>query len=176
MTAQQVNDGFGQWRDALNGVAKLAGWEQRVASSRVSGTRVVRGRGIAIGGFAASQVGIVAEVEVDRLTGKIRPLHLYAAQVAGLTVYLDGVLNQLEGNLIMGASRALHEQVRANTRRATSLDWSTYPILRFDALPASVTLVQSSMPEEDQSEISGVSRSVSNLGSSLGTAVAGNLS
>ena len=29
------------------------------------------------------------------------------------------------------------------------------------------------MPEEDQSEISGVSRSVSNLGSSLGTAVAG---
>ena len=40
-------------------------------------------------------------------------------------------------------------------------------------LPASVTLVQSSMPEEDQSEISGVSRSVSNLGSSLGTAVAG---
>jgi MFS family permease len=41
------------------------------------------------------------------------------------------------------------------------------------ALPASVNLVQSSMPEEDQGEISGVSRSVSNLGSSLGTAVSG---
>jgi MFS family permease len=41
------------------------------------------------------------------------------------------------------------------------------------ALPASVNLVQSSMPEEDQGEISGVSRSVSNLGSSLGTAIAG---
>jgi MFS family permease len=40
-------------------------------------------------------------------------------------------------------------------------------------LPASVALVQSSIPEEDQSEISGVSRSVSNLGSSLGTALAG---
>jgi MFS family permease len=41
------------------------------------------------------------------------------------------------------------------------------------ALPASVVLVQSTIPEADQSEISGVSRSVSNLGSSFGTAVAG---
>jgi MFS family permease len=40
-------------------------------------------------------------------------------------------------------------------------------------LTASVNVVQSSMPEEDQGEISGVSRSVSNLGSSLGTAIAG---
>jgi MFS family permease len=40
-------------------------------------------------------------------------------------------------------------------------------------LTASVTVVQSSMPEADQGEISGVSRAVSNLGSSLGTAVAG---
>jgi MFS family permease len=41
------------------------------------------------------------------------------------------------------------------------------------ALPASVNIVQSAMPEKDQAAISGVSRSVSNLGSSLGTAVAG---
>ncbi|MDC3957042.1 MFS transporter [Polyangium jinanense] len=40
-------------------------------------------------------------------------------------------------------------------------------------LTASVNLVQSSVPDEDQGEISGISRSVSNLGSSLGTAIAG---
>jgi MFS family permease len=40
-------------------------------------------------------------------------------------------------------------------------------------LAPSVNIVQSSMPERDQGEISGVSRSISNLGSSLGTAVAG---
>jgi predicted MFS family arabinose efflux permease len=40
-------------------------------------------------------------------------------------------------------------------------------------LTASVNLVQSSFPEEDQGEISGLSRSVSNLGSSLGVAIAG---
>ncbi len=40
-------------------------------------------------------------------------------------------------------------------------------------LTSSVTVVQSSFPEEDQGEISGLSRSVSNLGSSLGVAIAG---
>ncbi len=40
-------------------------------------------------------------------------------------------------------------------------------------LTASVNIVQSSVPDKEQGEISGISRSVSNLGSSLGTAIAG---
>jgi MFS family permease len=40
-------------------------------------------------------------------------------------------------------------------------------------LTSSVNVVQSSFPESDQGEISGLSRSVSNLGSSLGTALVG---
>ena len=42
-------------------------------------------------------------------------------------------------------------------------------------LTPSVNLVQSSFPDAQQGEISGLSRSVSNLGSSLGTAVAGTI-
>jgi MFS family permease len=42
-------------------------------------------------------------------------------------------------------------------------------------LTASVNLVQSSFPEADQGDISGLSRSVSNLGSSLGTALVGSV-
>jgi MFS family permease len=42
-------------------------------------------------------------------------------------------------------------------------------------LTASVNLVQSAWPEETQADISGVSRSVSNLGSSLGVAIAGSV-
>ena len=55
-------------------------------------------------------------------TGKVTATHMYVAQVAGLTVYRDGVLSQLEGNLIMGASRALHEEVAFDRYRSTSLD------------------------------------------------------
>ena len=42
-------------------------------------------------------------------------------------------------------------------------------------LTPSVNVVQSSFPESEQGEISGLSRSVSNLGSSLGTAIAGTI-
>jgi predicted MFS family arabinose efflux permease len=42
-------------------------------------------------------------------------------------------------------------------------------------LTASVNVVQSSFGEAEQGEISGVSRSVSNLGSSLGTAIVGSV-
>lgn len=42
-------------------------------------------------------------------------------------------------------------------------------------LTSSVNVVQSAFPEKDQGEISGMSRSVSNLGSSMGTAIAGSI-
>jgi predicted MFS family arabinose efflux permease len=42
-------------------------------------------------------------------------------------------------------------------------------------LTPSVNMVQSAFPEQRQGEISGLSRSVSNLGSSLGTAIAGTI-
>jgi len=42
-------------------------------------------------------------------------------------------------------------------------------------LTSSVNVVQSSFPDTDQGDISGLSRSVSNLGSSLGTALVGSV-
>jgi predicted MFS family arabinose efflux permease len=42
-------------------------------------------------------------------------------------------------------------------------------------LTPSVNVVQSAFPEEQQGEISGLSRCISNLGSSLGTALAGTI-
>ena len=137
----QVNDGFGQWRDVLEAVADLAGWEPRAAAEAISRETVVAGRGVALGGFASSQAAVVAVVEVNRKTGKIRALHLSVAQVAGLAVYLPGIENQLEGNLIMGASRALVEEVAFDRLRSTSLDWLSYPILRFQDAPRVSTRV-----------------------------------
>jgi len=63
--------------------------------------------------------------------------------------------------------------------RANSSFWTFVPgLLLFGIgvgvmLTSSVNVVQSSFPDSDQGEISGLSRSVSNLGSSLGTALVG---
>ncbi len=37
----------------------------------------MKGRGIAIGGFANTHVAVVADIEVNKKTGKIRVQHLY---------------------------------------------------------------------------------------------------
>lgn len=63
--------------------------------------------------------------------------------------------------------------------KATDSLWSFVPGLFLMGagvgvmLTSSVNVVQSAFPEKDQGEISGLSRSVSNLGSSLGTAIVG---
>jgi MFS family permease len=65
--------------------------------------------------------------------------------------------------------------------RADSAVWTFWPglfLMGFGVgamLTASVNVVQSAWPESVQGDISGVSRSVSNLGSSLGVAIAGSV-
>ena len=46
-----------------------------------------------------------------------------------------GVENQAVGSLVQGTSRALLEEVAFNRSQVTSLDWITYPILRFKDAP-----------------------------------------
>jgi len=55
----------------------------------------------------------------------------------------DGVLNQVQGNIVHALSRALFEQVHYTKARVTSLDWNEYPVIRFKDVPEiAVTLIQ----------------------------------
>ena len=47
----------------------------------------------------------------------------------------DNVASQLEGNILQTLSRTLHEEIIFDRQRVTSLDWASYPILRFDEVP-----------------------------------------
>jgi CO/xanthine dehydrogenase Mo-binding subunit len=119
----------------LEEVAKLARWDPRRSpqADRTTG----RGRGAAFVHYdnAGAYVGLVVEVRVDRASGKVRVERAYVAHDCGLIVNPDGVRNQIEGNVIQGLSRALLEEVRFDRQAVTSLDWTSYPILRFSDVP-----------------------------------------
>jgi len=138
--ATQTN-GVGRCVAVLNAVAKAADWKPAVSASNLDSGNVVKGRGVAIGGFANSFPAIVADVTVNKKTGVIRVDHLYAAQDAGTTVNPASVENQMVGCLVQGASRALIEEVRFNRVRTTSLDWVSYPVGRFKDAPNVTTVV-----------------------------------
>jgi CO/xanthine dehydrogenase Mo-binding subunit len=124
-----------RWLAALNAVATLSGWQPRVSGSVQQTGDVRKGRGIGFGTFGNTQEATVADIEVNVKTGKITVKHVYVAHSNGITGGMDLMANQIEGATIMGLSRVLLEQVTFTKDRVTSVDWVTYPILRFKDAP-----------------------------------------
>ncbi|MFT6943845.1 MAG: nicotinate dehydrogenase subunit B, partial [Yoonia sp.] len=54
---------------------------------------------------------------------------------AGRVVDADGLIAQLEGGFLQAASWALYEQVVWDRDGIQSLDWDSYPVIRFDNVP-----------------------------------------
>jgi CO/xanthine dehydrogenase Mo-binding subunit len=130
-----------RWLSVLDAATQQAGWNWSEISKNLSQTGKVRkGRGFAFGTYAGTQIGMVADVSVNMVTGKISVLHLTVAQNNGITASVQGVGNQMSGSAIMGVSRCMVEEATWNTERLTTLDWVTYPILRMADCP-SVTLI-----------------------------------
>jgi nicotinate dehydrogenase subunit B len=140
-----------RWLAVLDAVARAAGWQPRVAASSLSRDDITRGRGIALGGtgsgaYSVSYAAAAAEIEVNKKTGQITVQHIYTCQDYGLVINPDGVESQAQGMTIQAVSRLLMEEVRFDHAAVTSLDWDSYPILRFTQAPE-VTHVAISRPD-----------------------------
>ena len=133
-----------RWSAVLQAAATAAGWKPWVAGSNVdTKSNIVTGRGIANSHHGGAYAAVVADISVNKSTGKISVTHLYAAQDSGFAVNPDLIYNQMIGNVIQGTSRAMWEEVTFNKNNVTSIDWVTYPILRFkDAPKVTTVLVQ----------------------------------
>jgi len=118
-------------------VVKLAaakfGWDGYRRSTR-------RGRGFAFARYKnlASYCALAVEVEVARETGLVRIVRAVSAVDCGEIVSPDGVRNQIEGGIVQSASWTLLEQVRHDATRVLTVDWASYPILRFSQAPDQV--------------------------------------
>ncbi len=94
------------------------------------------GRGLGLGWARyknrAAYAAVAVEVEVDQ---EVRLRRVWCTADAGLVINPDGARNQLEGGIVHAASMTLKEQVRLEGEGIASLDWSSYPILRFSEVP-----------------------------------------
>ena len=131
-----------RWVTVIQTVAQIAKWETRPSAAKLSGDRVVTGRGIGIGtAGGGTRAAVVADVTIDKKTGTIAVTDMYTSQDAGLTVNPGLAENQMMGAAVQGASRALIEQVRFSKSHVTSVDWATYPIMRMKESPKVTTVV-----------------------------------
>jgi nicotinate dehydrogenase subunit B len=121
----------------LDRLATLAKWEKRPSPQKGTNGNVLNGRGISYVKYelVRTYIGAVAEVEVDRSTGVIRVSKFYVVHDCGQIINPDGLKNQIEGNVMQTVSRTLIEELKFDRSRVTSLDWESYPILKFPQTP-----------------------------------------
>jgi CO/xanthine dehydrogenase Mo-binding subunit len=123
--------------ELLDRLVKLANWESRPSPQKSASGNIVKGRGMSYVKYelVRTYIGAVADVEVNRGTGEIRVTKFYVAHDCGQIINPDGLKNQLEGNVIQTVSRTLLEELKFDRAMVTSLDWETYPILKFPQVP-----------------------------------------
>jgi CO/xanthine dehydrogenase Mo-binding subunit len=136
---QNITDA--RWLTVLDAVARSAKWTPRRAASQRSDGKVATGRGIGLGTHLVSYGAAVAEIEIHKETGRVVAKRLHGAVDAGLVVNPAFVENQISGQLVQTASRMFKEEVTFNTTNVTSLDWNSYPVLRFEECPEVTPIV-----------------------------------
>jgi isoquinoline 1-oxidoreductase len=115
-------------RRALEAAAKAFGWTPAVGPSG-------RGYGIACSSDAGSCVATMAEVKVDKASGRVTVSRIVCAQDMGIVVNPEGARMQIEGGLTMGLGYTLSEELRFLGGEILDANFDTYRIPRFSGAP-----------------------------------------
>ena len=115
-------------RRVLQAAAKAFGWN---AAAGPSG----KGYGIACSSDAGSVVATMAEVKVDKASGRVTVVRMVCAQDMGIIVNPEGARTQIEGGLTMGLGYALSEELRFHGGEVLDRNFDSYHLPRFSAVP-----------------------------------------
>ena len=144
LTAATTDDtGFRRARSiaVLKAAAESFGWDSRPSPKPLTKENILTGRGVAYSFRGETIVAEIAEVEVNRQTGHVWAKRLVCAHDCGLVVNPQSLHRTLEGAMLHGLSRAIHEEVRFDTEKITSVDWVSHPSLRHTDVPERIDVV-----------------------------------
>ena len=120
--------------DVVTMAAKEFGWQPDAKLPRG------HGRGFAFARYKnlAAYCALALELEVEHETGAVKLGRIVVAVDSGQAVNHDGIRNQIEGAIVQSASWTLYEEVTFGRDGITSRDWSSFPMMRFPAVPESI--------------------------------------
>ena len=133
--------------DLIKAVKEKSGWDTRPSPRKDQTGNKVSGRGIAYAQRSGTRVAIVAEVDVDRATGKIWARKFTVSHDCGLIINPTNLKQTIEGNVVQGISRTMWEETHFDTKAVTSIDWLTYPILDITEAPEVIDIVLINRPD-----------------------------
>ena len=123
--------------EVIKRTAALMNWQTRPSPGPDTSAAGARGRGFCFVHYKHNEayVALAMQVAVDRASGKIKVERVVCAQDCGQIINPDGVRAQAEGSILQTLSRVLMEEVMFDRARVVSVDWASYPILRFSDVP-----------------------------------------
>jgi CO/xanthine dehydrogenase Mo-binding subunit len=143
-TASAADDsGFKRARSiaVLDAVLKASGWDARPSPKPRGSGDVLTGRGFAYAFRSQTVVAQVIEVEVNRRTGRVWAKRIVCAHDCGLVINPAALTRTIECGMLHSLSRALHEEVRFDTAKVTSVDWASSPTLTHADTPERIDVV-----------------------------------
>jgi CO/xanthine dehydrogenase Mo-binding subunit len=144
LTAGTTDDsGFKRARSiaVVKAAAKAFGWDSRPSPKPIDSGTILTGRGIAYAFRNQTVVAEIAEVEVNRRTGRVWVKRLVCAHDCGLVINPEALRRTIECGMLHSLSRALHEEVRFDAEKTTGADWISHPSLRHADTPAAIDVV-----------------------------------
>lgn len=129
----------------IKAVAEMADWQRQ---------RAGRGLGLAFADYHDTLTAAVAEVSVDRATGKIKVHDYWIAVDPGLVIHPDNALAQVESAVVYGLSGALSEELTVKDGAVQQSNFGDYHVLRMSDVPSiHVQIIASNNPPTGMGEI-----------------------
>ena len=119
----------------------------KAAAEKARWSSLGKGKGMAFAERNGTAVAVVAEVEVDRKSGRVWGRRFTVAHDCGLIINPLILRQAIEGNVVQGLSRVLFEEVRFERDSVASVDWASYPILEMPDAPEAIEVVLIDRPD-----------------------------
>jgi isoquinoline 1-oxidoreductase subunit beta len=116
----------------IDTVASMAGWGRKRDASALGFTYM---------NYSGTQIALVAEVAIDRSSGRLRVPHVWVALDPGIAVQPDNIVAQTESSVVYGLGFALSERITIKDGAVQQSNFYDYYVPRMNDIPEIVVKV-----------------------------------
>jgi isoquinoline 1-oxidoreductase beta subunit len=122
----EISEGVPRMQHLLRTVAEMSDWKRKRDGTALGVATMVKDDTLAAG---------VAEVSVDRASGKIKVHNVWCAIDAGVAVQPKNIAAQTEGSIVYGLGHVLREKIVIKDGRVLQSNYTDYEVTRMSDVP-----------------------------------------